>query len=557
LKQVSAFFSPGTLLRGLLVMFVIIAGAQAEAPNIFAITDVRIVTAPGQVIENGTVVLRNGLIESVGADVKAPADARIIAGQDNWSVYSAFIDAASSAGLESEPAKGPPGRPGNQDAKQQPGSPHELAAVHPELAAADHLVISDTSVERYRELGFSVAHVLPAKGVFRGESTVILLRDAPVRELILADRLNQVIALEISSFMARKYPSSSIGAVAAVRQTLLDAQRQLVWTERYSANPAGLRHPQYRASDAPLLALLRGEQQVVFVSRADLDPGRFNALASEFDLPAMTVAKGLGHRIEDLQAAGMPILLPLALPEKPEIDTEDEVLETSLQEMQAVLRAPGLPAALAKADIQFAFVTVGMKSVRDFSENLAAVVETGLTPKQALAAVTTVPARLLGMERTLGTIEPGKQANLLVVEGELFTAKPAFRHVFVDGYHEKIEAEETIGDPNAVVDPRGTWEVTTEVMGRSSESTWEITGGEDNYRGFSESSRAGKRQFKSVELSGNALTVVSETPRGAIDITVVVTDESFAGETTMESPRGSAKMKIEGRRIAGPESNEQ
>jgi len=93
-------------------------------------------------------------------------------------------------------------------------------------------------------------------------------------------------------------------------------------------------------------------------------------------------------------------------------------------------------------------------------------------------------------------------------------------------------------------------------MGRSSESVWTITGNKENYSGSSESTRAGKRQFKSVSLVGNALTVVSETPRGEIDITVVVSGETLEGETTMESPRGSAKMKIEGRRTAGPESNE-
>lgn len=557
MKQISEIPDLRIPLRGLLTTLLIISNAHAEAPRIFAITDVRIIAAPGQVLESATVVLRNGLIESVGEDVTAPPDARIIVGQGGWSVYPAFIDAASSVALESEPTNGPPGRPNGNNDKQLPGSPHELESVHPEQAVVDQLDVTHTSVERHRELGFAVAHVLPDKGVFRGESAVILLRNAPARELILADRLSQVIALETSSFMARKYPSSSIGAVATVRQTLLDAQRQLIWNERFAANPVGMRHPEYRSSDAPLFAMLRGERFVVFVSEKNLDPGRFNAFTTEFSLHAMTVAVGLEHRLDDLRAADMPILLPLELPEEPDLDDTDERRETTLREMQGLVRAPGLPMALAKANMEFAFVTAGMKSARDFTENLAAVVEAGLSPEQALAAITTTPARLLGLDNRLGTIEPGKQANLLVVEGDLFTDKPELRHLFVDGYHEEIEAEESIGDPNAVVDPRGTWEVTTEVMGRSSESTWTITGSENNYRGFSESSRAGKSHFRKVGLRGNALTVVNETSRGEIDITVVVTDETFAGETTMESPRGSVKMEIEGRRISGPESNKQ
>ncbi len=547
---------PGLLLATLLTVRV-----EAEAPRIFAITDVRIVTAPGQVIDSGTVVLRDGLIESVGAGIAAPSDAWTIEGEAGWTVYPAFLDAASAVGLEMEPSGGspggPPGRPARSNDKARPGAPHELKPVHPEEAVVDQLDIGHASVKRHRELGFAVAHVLPQKGVFRGESAAVLLRDAPAQKLVLVDRVAQIIALETSSFMAREYPSSVIGAMAAVRQTFLDAQRQLTWSDRYEANPVGMPRPEYRASDAPLLAVLRGERPVVFVSRAGLDPGRFNGLANEFDLRAMTVATGLGHRPDDLLAAGMPILVPLEMPEEPKLDDDDELRETTLRELQAFVRAPALPATLAAADVEFAFVTAGMKSPRDVPENLETVVEAGLTPEQALAALTTTPARLLGLDRTIGSIEPGKQANLLVVDGELFTAKPAFRHLFVDGYHEEIEAEEVIGDPDAVVDPRGKWEIITEVMGRTAESTWTITGSQGDYRGYSESSEAGKQQFKSVELRGNAMTVVSDTSRGEFEITVVVGDETLKGETMMESPRGSARMEIEGRRIGGPESEKQ
>ena len=196
-------------------------------------------------------------------------------------------------------------------------------------------------------------------------------------------------------------------------------------------------------SDAALLAVLRGEQPVVFVSLAGLDPGRFNDIVKTFELRGMTVARSLADRSDNLAAAGMPILLPLEMPESLDLDDPDAVVAASLQDMQAAIRAPGLPVALASAGVEFAFVTAGMRSVRKFSENLAAVIEAGLSPDAALAALTTTPARLLGLDRVLGTIEAGKQANILVVQGDLFAAKPTLRHMFVNGYHEEIEAEET------------------------------------------------------------------------------------------------------------------
>ena len=549
---------PCVMLLMLCSVFLLTSQLHAERPRIYAITGVDVVQAPGRTVEDATVVLRDGLIEAVGKDIAVPADAEVITGEEGWVVYAAFIDAASSVGLDTQPSGGRPGgRPRGGEPQSMPGSPHELKAVHPEQAVVDRLDAGHSSFERHRELGFAVAHVLPPSGVFRGQSAVVLVREGPASERVLKDRLAQVIAFEKSSFMARQYPSSTIGAIAAVRQTLLDAQRQKTWNERYAKDPRGMPHPEFRSSDAALAKLLAGDEPAVFVSLAGLDPLRFHGIASQFRLRAMTVARGLGDRPEYLVDAGMPVLLPLEMPEKPDLKDPEAALDVSLDEMQAVVRAPHLPAMLNEAGVEFAFVTAGMKSPRNFPENLAAVVDGGLSPDSALAALTTVPAKLLGMDQTIGRIEPGMQANLLVVQGELFTDKPAFRHVFIDGYHEEIEPEETIGDPNAVVDPRGRWEIVTEVMGRRGESTWTISGDRDAYKGFSESERSGKRPFSRVDLKGNALTVVSSSPRGEMEITVVIDEDKLSGETEMESPRGSIKMTVEGRRVAGPEGEQQ
>lgn len=538
------------------------AAAHGAAPRIHAITGVRIVTAPGKAIENGTIVLRDGLVEAVGPRVTAPPDATVLAGEPGWTVYPAFIDAASAVGLDAESNGAPPPARGGAEPKPV-GSRHELKSVRPEDRVVDRVDLSHASIVRHREMGFAVAHVLPDKGVFRGESALLMLRAGPASEVVARGQLAQVIALETSSFMARQYPSSKFGAMATVRQVFLDAARQGEWSQRYAANPAGMAPAPYRSSDAPLLAVLGGERLPVFVAINGLDPGRFGTLAAEFSLRGLTVARGLGDREADLRASGMPVLLPLETPAKPELKDGDDAIETSLREMQQSLLAPGLPAALDAAGVQVAFVTSGMKNPRSFQENLAAVVKAGLTPDKALAAVTTTPAALLGLAGSMGTLEPGKQANLLVVAGDLFAESPTFRHVFVEGYHEEIEPEETVGDPDAVVDPRGVWQVSMEVMGRASESTWTITGtrdagGKRRYSGFSDSQRAGRRDFSSVDLKGNALTVISGGGQGGeMKITVIVAGEKLSGETTMTSERGSATMKIDGRRVSGPEEAEQ
>ena len=543
-------------LAGLLALPASAAGV--DALRIHAITGVRIVTAPGQVIERGTIVLRDGLIEAVGPRVTAPADAQVIEASPGWTVYPAFIDAASSVGLDTEAANG---APRGQPEPKRLGARHELKAVHPEDGVVDRVNTAHASVTSHRALGFAVANVLPDKGVFRGESALLELRTAPAPQTVVRAHLAQVIALESASFMAREYPSSKFGAVATVRQVFLDAQRQQAWAARYAAHPVGMPPPDYFSSDAPLLALLRGDRVPLFVAINGLDPGRFGNLVREFKLEgAMTVARGLGDRTDDLVAARMPVLLPLELPARPELAGSDDLVETGLQQMQESLRAPRLPAALDAAGVDVAFVTLGMKSPRVFAENLAAVVKAGYPADKALAAVTTTPAALLGLTRTLGTLEVGKQANLLVVDGELFVPKPKLRHLFVSGYHEEFELPKAVGDPDAVVDPRGTWKILSEVMGRTSESTWVITGtadadGRRHYAGSSEGAR-GKRDFTSVEVTGNAMTVVSGGAGGELATTVVVNGESLAGEATMQSARGAMQMKVSGQRVAPPQGGE-
>lgn len=420
------------------------AAAHADRPRIHALTEVRIVPAPGQLIESGTVVLRDGFIEAVGANVTPPPDAEIIKGEANWTVYPAFIDAASRVGLEAEqPAGrgGPPGRGGSEPRRL--GAPHELPPVQPETRVLGQVDFANDSIKRHRRLGFAAAHVLPQRGVFRGESAVIVLREGAPAELVARDRATQVIALERQSFLARQYPSSRMGALALIRQVFLDAGRSAEWSARYAANPAGMPAPEFRSSDEPLQPVLRGERPVLFVATAELDAGRFRDVADEFSLAGLLLAQGLGDPAPALAAGRMPVLLPLELPDKLPVASDDDVVDASLQKLQAQLNAPRLAAALERDGVRTAFVTQGMKDTGKFHANLAAMVKAGLPAERALAALTTTPAELLGLGAVMGSIAPGKQANLLVVEGELFTDKPVFRHLFVQGHHEVVKAEES------------------------------------------------------------------------------------------------------------------
>lgn len=400
----------------------------------------RIVSAPGKLVESGTILIRDGLIEAAGPGVAVPPDAEVIRGKEGWTAYPAFIDAAALIGADagSKPP-GATGRPAPAPAEAT-GAAHEIKAVHPEADALTQLDFSHPDFARHRAMGFAVAQVLPGKGVFRGESAVITLRPGPAPELVLRDHAAAVVALEASSFMQNQYPSSKFGAVATVRQVLLDAGRLAEWRRRYASQPAGMAPPEHRSSDDALQAIIAHQRPVLWVSLANLDPGRLGSLAREFGLGGTLLARGLADRPRDLLAAGLPVLLPLEMPAAPELGDRDVAAEASLQELQEAVRGPRLPAMLAGGGRKLAFVSYGMKEPERFSANLAAIVRAGYPADAALAALTTTPAELLGLSRQLGSIEAGKQAHLLVVEGDLFVDQPLIRHLFIAGHRQDLEA---------------------------------------------------------------------------------------------------------------------
>ena len=193
----------------------------------------------------------------------------------------------------------------------------------------------------------------------------------------------------------------------------------------------------------------------------------------------------------------------------------------------------------------------------EFPARLRKALDRGLGAQTALAALTTEPARVLGLERVLGTIEAGKIANVVVWDGApdgergVFDEKAKPSSVFVDGVKFDIEQKKSKGDPGAKVDPRGTWSIQLTVGGRTLTRTWTITGSSGDYAGTAETQR-GVVTFSSVKLAGNEMTVVmpADGNRPSQELTVIITGEEMEGSG--EFPGGTTYT-VKGARTAGPE----
>jgi len=532
-------------------------GAYAERPRIYALTGGTIVVGPGQRIDNGTLVLRDGLIELAARDGKVPSDAVVIDAKGMF-LYAGLIDAGGwSPVAETPAASAGPERARAARPAPETGPVHALALVRPERRAADSVQVFEgdrkRDAETFRKLGFAALLAAPAKGIFRGSGSLILLKDdTPVTELIVRDQVTAHAALETTGGFGEGYPTSVMGSAAAMRQTLLDAQRYAVWKERYEKNPVGMPRPERVPAMEALQPVLDAKQPLFFEAAAADDVLLADRIAREFSIDLVIVASGTEAEIADqIATTKRTVIFPARVPDKPKLDDPDDAVDVTLKEMRRYLDAAAAPKVLRDAGVDVLLSAHGLKNTADFTGNVRKIIDAGLPEDAALAALTTAPAKLLGVARTMGSLDAGKIANVIVADGPLFGKDTKIRRMFVDGTDYPVEEKsKPKGDPNAVVDPRGTWSVVIEAGGQTLNRTWTISGSKGKYTGTAET-RSGTVTFDSVVLAGNALTVTfpASEGRAANEVTVIVTGDSFAGTIEM----GPRTAPVTGTRTRGPE----
>src|SRR4051812_27421297 len=443
-------------------------GLRENDPRTHALTNARIVAAPGKTIEKGTVLIRDGLIVEAGPDVKIPPEARVwdLTGK---TVYAGFIDAYSRLDLpetlKPEPVRSdtdpddPAAKPKDLPKESAKGTRSWNPRVTPERRAADYLNLDKKGTKALRDLGFTSALVVPARGVFHGSSALINLQEADVDAMVVAPLVAQHIGFDFDRDGRdgdRGYPNSLMGSIALVRQSFLDASWYQAAQDAYRKNPTAMERPETNASLATLAEQMQ-RNPAVFEAEDELDLLRALRIADEFKLKPILFGNGYEYRVRKTLAEKKPaIILPLDFAKAPEIERPENALEVELDEFQHWDLAPSNPARLAEAGLPFALTTEKLeKPEKDFWPRLRLAVRRGLSKEAALAALTTTPAEMFGVADRLGTIAAGRIANLVVASGDLFGDDARILTTWVDGhYYDTDHAREH--------DVRGTWEVVAE-----------------------------------------------------------------------------------------------
>jgi imidazolonepropionase-like amidohydrolase len=441
---------------------------QPAQPNDYALTNVRIVSAPGRVIDRGTVLIRNGRIAAVGAQVTIPAGvARLdLTGQ---SVYPGLIDAATSIGLPSTnraPANAPPaadaaagrgGRGGRGGgAAPAPAATGRAAGtpapvIYPEIdaaaEAAEMFAPTPEELEAFRAGGVTTVGLVFQGGLFPGRVGAALTGGQNEQRLVLRMTVGQDVSF---GTLRGGYPSTGIGAVAYVRQAIIDGQYEAMLDKAAKAgNPNAL--PSYDPMPRALMSAAAGDIPFWFVASQERPIGRVGDIAKELKLksPVVVGAQEGWKSATMLKEIGATAVVSLsagggrgggrgggggggrggagaAAPGGAAVPMVDPRTNAS---------------TLAKAGIPVAFASYGGTSGAAFRESIRSAIDGGMTADDALRAATIVPATLLGISNVVGTIDTGKLANLVVVTGnDLFATGAVVRHVFVQGRLYSMEA---------------------------------------------------------------------------------------------------------------------
>jgi hypothetical protein len=437
----------------LIILVCISLRSEQDLHRVWAIKDARIVTLAGPPIEKGILVIRDGLIEALGTTIPIPRNAEVIDGA-KLTVYPGLMDGLGQSLLKFPEEKMDMSRISSGEFTDKD------RGITPGLAAFDHVNLGKAVFERYHKLGFVAAHVMPDRGVFTGRSALFCFSDPDKNKALLLKDICLGIGFSPANFMV--YPNSLMGVHSYLKQALTDAAYFDQARSRWLKELKGLTRPDHSPNLDVLADYATARKPVIFLCRNQHDIRRSISLAAEHKLSYFIADLG-GEAFEvitELKKANARVLCTVAFKAPGSgIYAQRGKAERERAEKEVY---PKNPARLAEAGIPFAFSSLGTDEPKAFAEGIQKAIEAGLPKEKAIEALTKTPAAFFGLDRALGTIEPGKIANVVLSEGELLAKETKVRNVFVDGKRfEYKEAKPGEGE-KPTVNVTGKWELSIE-----------------------------------------------------------------------------------------------
>jgi imidazolonepropionase-like amidohydrolase len=409
----------------------IVASAQNQPSSVIALTHAKIFTLSGSPIEDGTLVIRDGKIAAVGANVEVPPGAQVIDAK-GLQIYPGLFDPITQMGMS------------EISAVNATVDTTETGAYNPDVVAATAISPSSEHIPVTRASGITEVLAVPdsggfdsggSRGVIGGQASAIHLAGWTINEMTIKRSVAMVISwpqmetrsFDFATFSIKNKPFS---------EAKQDYEKQIneladyLDRARHYAQAMGHGGPADYQRDLKLEALapvIRGQLPVlVFADRAH-DIRNAIEFCDKQKLKMILAGGEQAYRVKDLlRSKGIPVILrpTLTLPNE-----EDDAYDRLLSQ----------PAELAAAGVKIAFGSFDNSFARRLGQQAANAVAYGLPYDEALKAVTVYPAEIFGVADQVGTLETGKIANIIVTNGDPLELTTEVKYLFIKGQSTSLD----------------------------------------------------------------------------------------------------------------------
>ena len=427
-------------------------GVADPREGCYAFTHATLVKDGATTLNDATLIIRDGLIVSAGANAAIPKDAVVIDCSGKY-IYPSFIDLYSDYGIptpEREGGRGGRGAATIADFFRQPaqmesntkGAYNWNQAVHPETDASHLFNVDDAKAKPLRDAGFGTVLSHMKDGIARGTGVVVTLANLNENLVIVKSKASAHYSLNKGT-STQSYPSSLMGSVALLRQTFIDA----AWYKSQPVHEGVNLSLQAWNDEQTLPQIFDGSDKW-----GDLHGDR---VGDEFGVQYIIKAgENEYQRIKEIAATKASFIVPVNYPQAMDVEDPGDARFVSLADMKHWELAPTNPGAFEKAGIPFCLTTSDLRDTKQFLGNLRKAFEFGLTEAKALEALTKTPATLIGVYDKVGSLDAGKLANFLITTGPVFNEKTSIVENWVQGkkYGVKEEAWKDVkGQYNLVI----------------------------------------------------------------------------------------------------------
>jgi imidazolonepropionase-like amidohydrolase len=404
---------------GSFVLGLLLAVTAAGAADVILIKNGTIVPVTGPAIQGGSLLIENGKIARIGKNIAAPAGATIIDASGKY-VYPGLVAVMTSVGVTGYPGAG--------------NDTDEVGVSTPHMDPYDAINPEDDCIEVTRVGGVTTVQTISgSRSVLNGKSVVLHLGGDLAEDLVCKRYVAQII--NVAAREQGKYPSTIPGVIALLRDKFDQAKE---YAEKQSkqkkiAGDNGQDEKEGKGAAAPfkrsleleaLIPVVTGKVPVFFITYDELTVRKAIELIKEYNLKGVIQARaGVFKYLGKLAQEKIPVIWAgtTALPQR--WDAYDKNFHTA-----AVLAAHG---------VMFAFDPGGWgpgnRNVRNLPVPAAISVAHGLSEEEAIKAMTINPARILGIDDMVGSLEVGKVANVVVWTGSPIQLRSRVDTVIIKG----------------------------------------------------------------------------------------------------------------------------